>query len=294
MQNVSDISSSYVMKGSSSSNTASNNSALPLIASDVNAHVAFLVERASKSRVFGKREATGGIIPIVRDPNTKITHILLGLNHARHYCHFHGWVDPDETQDQGAAREAFEESKGLLGDLCSLWRAVVCKGVFSAHLGRGGMNLVHFGDMNEVERAEMEEKFLKLQAWSTCSDEVIAVTWFDTLSLRHACLNREHKGADIYIECDVRKNIRRKLRGFLADIFADPQFWSQEVLRQSVDKGFVPLIPISFLPKIEDENVLRRLPYCLPPSTVIDHDRNGDEAASDNLQHATETPTMKK
>lgn len=251
---------------SSTANTATTS--LPPIASDLQAHLTYIMEKSEMSKTFGRKQATGGILPIVRDPFTKQTFILLGLNHQNKYCHFHGWVDPGETQDQGAAREAFEESKGVLGALPDLWRAVVCKGIFSAHVGRGGMHLVNYGDLNAIERDAFVEKFLHATAWSKCSDEVAEVKWFDTLSFRHACLLQHHdptakKGGEIVVESDFRKGIKRKLRGWLGEIFADPDFWKQQLLVDAVDHGFINLIPISQLPKIEDEAVVARLPYCL-------------------------------
>lgn len=34
------------------------------------------------------------------------------------------WIEPGETFEMGAAREAFEESKGILGDALALWLAI--------------------------------------------------------------------------------------------------------------------------------------------------------------------------
>jgi hypothetical protein len=239
---------------------------LPPIASNPQAHLEYLIEKSSTAKTWGRGEATGGILPIVRDPDTKLAYFLLGLNHQNKYCHFHGWVDPGETADIGAAREAFEESKGVLGRLVDLWRAVVCKGVFSALIGRGGMHLVNLGDMNSIERDAFVEKFANAKAWSACSDEVAAVHWFDALAFRHAALLQQQdptatKG-DVVVEVDVKRGIRRKLRGWLGEIFSDQEFWSQKILQDSLDHGFIPLIPITHLPRISDE-VLERLPYCL-------------------------------
>jgi hypothetical protein len=247
---------------------------LPKIASDPSAHLQYLIEQAEHSKPFGKGEATGGILPIVRDPYTKQTYFLLGLNHGNSYCHFHGWVDPGETQDQGAAREAFEESKGTLGSLPNLWRAVVCKGVFSAHIGRGGMHLVNFGDLNAIERDAFVEKFANAKAWDACSDEVAAVKWFSTLEFRHACLMQVHdptaKKDDVTIEVDIKRGIKRRLRGWLANIFGDPEFWQQKILQDSIDHGFIPLIPITQLPALEDA-VINRLPFRLKSETQAKH-----------------------
>eukprot|EP00756_Hemistasia_phaeocysticola_P058278 Hpha_TRINITY_DN34903_c0_g1::TRINITY_DN34903_c0_g1_i1::g.184034::m.184034 len=69
---------------------------------------------------------SGGVLPLCVDPDTGAAHMLLGVAKGKtepgreeEWCpilaDFHGFVDLGETREEGAAREAEEESLGLIG-----------------------------------------------------------------------------------------------------------------------------------------------------------------------------------
>jgi 8-oxo-dGTP pyrophosphatase MutT (NUDIX family) len=108
----------------------------------------------------------GGILPVCVDPETLEPFFLFGVERkSKKLCHFHGCIDPGETHKQGTAREAWEESHGLLGNEIDLWRCLVADNNEYSRtdhlLGKKYLDvLVSQGFMKETDRIAFRKKFL--------------------------------------------------------------------------------------------------------------------------------------
>ena len=115
-----------------------------------------LLSRHARSKIMGFKQATGGVLPVCAD-DARQAWCLLGENHRGELCHFHGWVERGETFEMGAAREAHEESRGVLGDALTLWRAITSP----SHSRRcGAIVLLSLGTMTQAARDAVCDDFL--------------------------------------------------------------------------------------------------------------------------------------
>jgi hypothetical protein len=149
------------------------------------AATAALLSRHAVSRVVGSKQATGGVLPICVD-DTRQPWCLLGENHRAELCHFHGWIEAGETFEMGAAREAFEESKGSLGDVLTLWKAV-CDPSFSRRCS--SIVVLSLGTLTQAERDSMCADFVARPVLYRGMTEVRRVWWVRMRPLRQLCLH---------------------------------------------------------------------------------------------------------
>lgn len=151
-----------------------------------------------KSLVLKDHHSTGGILPVCVDPVTFEAFFLFGVEklrrrdydhdmffyedeqrkiHVRNaLCHFHGFIDAFETRAQGSARECFEESHGLLGNVIDLWRCIMANGEFSYAMPNiSPMKMVSLGFLTSEEREAMMQRFLTLDITGPAMSETLEV-----------------------------------------------------------------------------------------------------------------------
>ena len=130
-----------------------------------------VVKALSKDACSNKKGTTdkwtAGILPFTIDPETKTAHFLLGTNCGM-YDNFYGGVEEGETVVCGAAREGFEESKGVIGSQQAIFMALSSKDysvLWNNEEESGGKcYLVNVGPMTSGQREALEHKFTKLSA----------------------------------------------------------------------------------------------------------------------------------
>jgi hypothetical protein len=137
---------------------------------------------------------------------------LLGENHRSELCHFHGWVERGETFEMGAAREAYEESRGLLGDALTLWRAV-CDPSFSRRFN--SIVVLSLGELTAASRQSMCADFASRPIVFRGMTEVARVHWLPMLPLSRLCLRNGSAGAGF--EGDVQAPLGTDLSASNAD-----------------------------------------------------------------------------
>lgn len=155
-------------------------------------------------RKFDKKQGTGGIFPISIDPDTNEIWILLGLNSANQYCHFHGWIEEGETLEQGTARQGWVVSRGLLGTQADLWRALMLGGNYSMQFV-GSSQIVLVGAVRAAERPMWASAFTSLPAFYDDMEEVVRVDWINARSFRNACINFSQDRIDGYPVFETQK-----------------------------------------------------------------------------------------
>ena len=196
----------------------------------------------AKAYHFKHKEGCGGILPIAIDPVSRRAFILFGLNHGNHYCHFHGWIDPNETLSFGCAREGWEEAAGAYASLLQLWRAGTDSGLLRDVLrskgatstlplvstGEGGvsyyfpfnqnMKVVVLGEWDQEQRAAVCERFHTNPKFYGCMDEVKCIDWVDAISFRETCqkfANDDTKGYTMFhLKGGATDNLGKKYRGY--------------------------------------------------------------------------------
>lgn len=163
----------------------------------------FIMREIQKPRC-GKRTHCGGVMPICIDPDTRITYALLGTEFARTneddpyiddqgrlnkrvvLCTFHGWVEPGETVKKGAAREAFEESRGVFASQRDILRCLILP-AFHKKL-TNGVYILSLGEMTSVERDNLCTRFQCTVGASLCENEMNGIHFVVMKELRYACL----------------------------------------------------------------------------------------------------------
>lgn len=167
------------------------------IISEPAAHLGALLAAHQRAPIMPAR-SSGGVIPLCTDDRNGDVYMLFGLTKRGKWQTFHGFIDEGETLAQGAAREAWEESKGVLS-AAALWRMISLPGVFSAPIGRHkNVFVVSFGEMTLGQRAGLCSTFRDAQSWSRSSDETTALGWFPIKYIRDITLahHNSKKNAD--------------------------------------------------------------------------------------------------
>jgi len=252
------------------------------VVADPKIHVDFILSHHQSLPKLQHKEASGGVLPFTQDPITKEIFIALGLSKKDLYNSFYGFIDGGETPEQGSAREAWEESKAVLGDLPTLWRAVMLKGYFSFIVGHPYklMHAINIGEMNALARAQFVAKFNTAKGWSHCSMEVKGLKFFELKTLKHLCASSVAKFERdqaklkeserlpnaqpmVLVSVDEQTGKYEHLRIGMVKQLIDPRFWQQQELVQMMEMG-VPLrdivLPLSMLPVI-DKSVAAILPF---------------------------------
>jgi len=161
--------------------------------------------REMQKPICGKRTHCAGVMPICIDPETRVAYALLGTEFARAYendppyiddqgysndrvvlCTFHGWVEPGETVKKGAAREAFEESRGVFATQRDILRCLVLP-AFHKKLANG-VFVVSLGEMTSTERDALCTRFQNTIGASVCENEMMGIHFVVLRELRDACL----------------------------------------------------------------------------------------------------------
>jgi hypothetical protein len=135
---------------------------------------------------------TGGVLPVCIDPNTGISYFLFGLNFRDEYCHFHGWVEPNETVQMGAAREGYEESKGVFGSAADLWRALMSP---FFHFQHGAMFFISLGSMNSEQREGVMDSFHHVEPTCRGMLEIQSIKFIPTRHIKETCLGAQYPAA---------------------------------------------------------------------------------------------------
>ena len=216
------------------------------------------------------RKATGGVLPVCTDPTTRAQFFLLGYNtKSNHCCHFHGWVDVGETPAQGAARECWEESKGVVGSRVDIFRAVLDER-FSLRATRS-LFIMSLGELDAGGRAALVAKFAAAVAWDTHANEVNKLQFFPATVIRDKCValgdgvgDKEKDEAAELPPVVVDEGNGAVLRSFLARWLRGPTFWSRPKLVALVEgtqsSSQLPIMPLGALPPLSVETQLQ-LPY---------------------------------
>lgn len=152
---------------------------------------ASLLEQHSRSKTMEFKQATGGVFPVCVDESQEAW-CLLGENHRLELCHFHGWIDPGETFEMGAAREAYEESRGILGDALTIWRAI-CDPVYSRRCN--AMVVLSLGTLSAAQRRTMCSDFERSRVVCRGMTEVKRLWWLPLRALRELCLGPARREA---------------------------------------------------------------------------------------------------
>lgn len=152
---------------------------------------AALLEQHSRSKTMEFKQATGGVLPVCVDESQEAW-CLLGENHRLELCHFHGWIDPGETFEMGAAREAYEESRGILGDALTVWRAI-CDPVHSRRCN--AMVALSLGTLSAAQRRAMCSDFESSRIVCRGMTEVRRLWWLPLRALRELCLGPPRREA---------------------------------------------------------------------------------------------------
>lgn len=152
---------------------------------------------------------------------------LLGMSHGGAYSTFGGWIDVNETVEQGCAREAWEESRGVVGDQCDLWRCVALCPRYARLLPSKDATrwtyVVNLGPTDAARRAAVEARFSATRGWDECSLEVKHVRFFPLRVLRdHATTNPV--GSFFGRASDNERG--SVLRQFLHKWLAQPSLWN--------------------------------------------------------------------
>jgi hypothetical protein len=171
-------------------------------------------------------EHAAGVLPVCIDPDSGISYFLLGLNYRNEYCHFHGWVEPGETVAMGAAREGFEESKGVLGTALNIWRSLMTQ---CFHIRHWHIYLVSLGYLNCEQREAMTSSFLAAEPSYRGMLEVQSISFIPTLQLRQACFGGSYP-APLQDGLTVREFLLYERCGF-----NDAEFWGHPLITRIVD-----------------------------------------------------------
>jgi hypothetical protein len=154
-------------------------------------------EDVNNELVTKTKDEVGGILPVCVDPITFESFFLFGVQTIRRkdcdepvdyfytdrngqihvrdvLCHFHGWIEKLETHKQGAAREGYEESRGLFGSPIDLWRCLIApNNEFSINgAALPSIYLVSLGFLDANQRKRQITKFHEWksvpQQWLKC------------------------------------------------------------------------------------------------------------------------------
>jgi hypothetical protein len=199
-----------------------------------------LLSHHVRSRRYGFKQCTGGVIPVCVDEE-KVPWCLLGENHKAELCHFHGWVNPGETFEMGAAREAYEESKGLLGDAHTLWRAISDPNFSCCS---GPMVALSLGKLTLADRARMCAEFSKLNVTCRGMTEVKNVFWVALRPLRDHCIYENYAYRAKKVQRVPPSNPLPpglKIRDFLLHrSWLGSEFWQHPAIHQLLETGVFP------------------------------------------------------
>jgi hypothetical protein len=171
------------------------------------------------------KDETGGILPVCVDPITFESFFLFGVQKIRRkdcdekedyfytdnnsqihvrdvLCHFHGWIEPLETLKQGAAREGYEESRGLFGSHIDIWRCLIAPNkefaINETVLPR--IYMVSLGFLDANQRKLLITKFPEMEVTSPAMAEMSDV--------KFVSINALHKELQRIAFSRIEKNIR--------------------------------------------------------------------------------------
>jgi hypothetical protein len=238
---------------------------------------AALLARHARSRVMlFRKQLTGGVLPVCVDEASQAW-CLLGENHRSELCHFHGWIERGETFEMGTAREAFEESKGILGDVLTLWCAI-CQPSF--YRRSGSIVMMSLGTLTQKERDAMCDDFVSRPVLYRGMAEVERVWWVPMRQLRQLCVGDDSQTCD----CDSPGPASLlppglKLRDFLLGEgwMGDEGLWDEAVVQDLVDTGIIPddWLRLQDLPRLNEgeaayvQNCLAEVVDTAMPASIL-------------------------
>eukprot|EP00760_Papus_ankaliazontas_P018450 PhM_4_TR17498/c0_g1_i1/m.44232 len=189
---------------------------------------------ATVRSVCGRGTNSGGVLPFCTDSTTGRCHFLLGVSLRGRLCHFHGRVDEGESLELGAAREGYEESKGIFGSTNKLWRFICSGDTHSVRYNARGMFGVFLGDLSKEKRIALRSSFHAAPAFYGCMNEakdVVFVDIRDIISLSTPSASYLVPDADYDGEASGW-NKEYPVRSFLHGWFSNPRFWSAPIVLQ--------------------------------------------------------------
>jgi hypothetical protein len=215
-----------------------------------------IISMLTRDRQVRKKEAVGGILPVCIDPDTREPFGLLGLSLRGEYCHFHGWVDPGETTLMGAAREAFEEGRGVFGNAFTLLYALSVP-LYHCRVREGTgptpLFLVSLGELTRDQREKVRDDFRAVTPHVHGMSENKDIAFFNLRELRTACLTLTEC---VHISGMGTGEI---LRPFLRQWLATRDMWaSTPKFSEILDEGVFPetFAPLSTLEPMSQQEML--------------------------------------
>jgi hypothetical protein len=169
----------------------------------------------------------GGVLPISVDLDSSAALALLAEDRAGHICSaFGGWFDDGETPAQGAAREFYEESRGVICSLLDAWRCTSLVPEYSKLLPSTQPNRFMFVMMlaptTAVDREALLRRFADSPGWDGASREMSRLHFVPLALLRDHCV-RQAVGAPLVGVADHELHVRR----FLHEWMANAKLWER-------------------------------------------------------------------